>query len=217
MTHILEISSIQLEFDSKKILSNIYLKCETGKITGLLGRNGQGKSSLMKIAYGSLPAEKSIRFDNLSIVEPCNNPELLLFLTQQSFIPPSLTIKRVLNDFQLDYAEFKKRFIEFSRIENTSIRNLSGGERRLLEIYVIVKSPAKFALLDEPFTHLNPIQIEEVKELLKEEKQNKGILITDHMFRHVLEVSDSLYILSNGQTYLINTPSDIEKYGYGKL
>jgi len=193
------------------------LKCKNGKITGLLGRNGQGKSSLMKIAYGSLPAEKSIRFDNLSIVEPCNNPELLLFLTQQSFIPPSLTIKRVLNDFQLDYAEFKKRFIEFSRIENTSIRNLSGGERRLLEIYVIVKSPAKFALLDEPFTHLNPIQIEEVKELLKEEKQNKGILITDHMFRHVLEVSDSLYILSNGQTYLINTPSDIEKYGYGKL
>lgn len=193
------------------------MKCKNGKITGLLGRNGQGKSSLMKIAYGSLPAEKSIRFDNLSIVEPCNNPELLLFLTQQSFIPPSLTIKRVLNDFQLDYAEFKKRFIEFSRIENTSIRNLSGGERRLLEIYVIVKSPAKFALLDEPFTHLNPIQIEEVKELLKEEKQNKGILITDHMFRHVLEVSDSLYILSNGQTYLINTPSDIEKYGYGKL
>ncbi|MEN9600092.1 MAG: hypothetical protein RL596_2413, partial [Bacteroidota bacterium] len=59
MTHTLEISSIQLEFDSKKILSNIYLKCETGKITALLGRNGQGKSSLMKIAYGSLPAEKS--------------------------------------------------------------------------------------------------------------------------------------------------------------
>jgi ABC-type multidrug transport system ATPase subunit len=217
MTHTLEIGGIQLEFDSKKNLSNIYLKCETGKITGLLGRNGQGKSSLMKIAYGTLAAEKSIRFDNISIVTPYKAPNLLLFLTQQNFIPKSLTIKRVLKDFQLDCAEFKKRFIEFSRIGNTSIRNLSGGERRLLEIYVIVKSPAKFALLDEPFTHLNPIQIEQVKALLIEEKQNKGILITDHMFKHVIEVSDSIYILTNGQTYLTNTPSDIEKYGYGKL
>ncbi|MGS0014500.1 ATP-binding cassette domain-containing protein, partial [Escherichia coli] len=70
MTHILEADGIQLSFYERKILSGIYLQCETGKITGLLGRNGQGKSCLMKIMFGSLPAEKSIRFDRVSIVTP---------------------------------------------------------------------------------------------------------------------------------------------------
>ncbi|HZI00856.1 MAG TPA: ATP-binding cassette domain-containing protein, partial [Flavisolibacter sp.] len=66
MKHTLEVDSIQLNFGEIKILSDIYIKCETGSITGLLGRNGQGKSCLMRVIHGSLPAEKSIRFDQVS-------------------------------------------------------------------------------------------------------------------------------------------------------
>ena len=64
MTHKLEADSIHLEFKGRRILSDIYLKCETGKITGLLGRNGEGKTCLMEIIYGTLKSEKSVRFDN---------------------------------------------------------------------------------------------------------------------------------------------------------
>ena len=69
MKHVLEADGIQLEFNGRKVLSDVYLKCETAKITGLLGRNGQGKSCLMNIIYGSLPSEKSVRFDHVSIKE----------------------------------------------------------------------------------------------------------------------------------------------------
>jgi ABC-type sugar transport system ATPase subunit len=66
MTHCLEADSIQLEFNGRRILSDIYLKCETGRITGLLGRNGEGKSCLMQIIYGTLACEKSVRIDGVS-------------------------------------------------------------------------------------------------------------------------------------------------------
>ena len=95
MNHVLEIDGVQLQFDTRKILSSIYLKCETGKITGLLGKNGQGKSCLMKIIYGSLPCEKSVRFDHISIVESFKRPDLLVYLPQFNFIPKSLSLRRV--------------------------------------------------------------------------------------------------------------------------
>src|SRR3977135_3463526 len=110
MTHKLEADSIQLEFNGRRILSDIYIKCETGKITGLLGRNGQGKSCLMKIIYGSLNCEKSIRFDNFPQVEAFKRPDLLLYLPQFNFIPGGLTIKRIFKDFELDFSQFETVF-----------------------------------------------------------------------------------------------------------
>ncbi|MFW1401528.1 hypothetical protein ACEV76_24570, partial [Vibrio parahaemolyticus] len=80
----------------------------------------------------------------------------------------------------------------------------------------IAKSTTRFILLDEPFTQLSPLQIEKLKILLHEEKENKGILVTDHMYQHILDISDSLYILSNGRTHLTKNISDIEQYGYLK-
>ena len=72
-------------------------------------------------------------------------------------------------------------------------------------------------MLDEPFTHLSPLQIEKAKKLLIAEKLNKGLLITDHIFRHIIDVSDRLYLLTNGQTYLTKSVSDIEALGYARL
>jgi ABC-type lipopolysaccharide export system ATPase subunit len=217
MNHILEVDGVQLQFNGRKILSGIYLKCETGKITGMLGKNGQGKSCLMKIIYGSLPCEKSIRFDHTSIVESFKRPDLLSYLPQFNFIPKSLSLRRVFQDFGLEYGKFQNYFSEFAKKEKSSVGSLSGGERRLIELYVIVKSTSQFAMLDEPFTHLNPLQIEKVKVLLIEEKENKGLLITDHMYRHIIDIYDNLYVLTNGQTYLTKSVADIETLGYARL
>jgi len=217
MTHTLEVDSIQLEFDKRRILSSIYLKCETGKITGLLGRNGEGKTCLMRVVYGSLKCEKSIRFDNTAYHEAFKRPDLLLYLPQFNFIPKSLSLKRVFKDFELNYKLFENKFPEFTSRDKSIIANLSGGEHRLVELYIIVKSKSQFAMLDEPFTHLNPKQIEKVKELLLEEKQNKGFLVTDHMFRHIVDICDNVYVLTNERTQLTKSIDDIEMLGYARL
>ena len=215
--HKLEADSIQLQFGDRIILSNIYLKCETGKITGLLGRNGQGKSCLMKIIYGTLNCDKSVRVDNMAQHEAFKRPDLLLYLPQFNFIPESLSLKRIFQDFALDFSSFAQRFPEFASTYKLCIGSLSGGGQRLVELYVIVKSKSRFAMLDEPFTHLSPIQIEKVKELLLEEKTNKGLLITDHMYRQVLDICDNLYVLSNGKAHLAKSHVDIETLGYARL
>jgi ABC-type lipopolysaccharide export system ATPase subunit len=123
----------------------------------------------------------------------------------------------VFQDFELDYSTFESSFPEFQAKYKSSINSLSGGERRLVELYVIVKSKSQFAMLDEPFTHLNPIQIEKAQGLLLDEKINKGLLITDHMYRHVTEICDNLYVLTNGKTYLTKSIDEIETLGYARL
>lgn len=217
MIHILEADGIILEIGDRRILSNIYFKCETGKITGVLGRNGQGKTCLMNIVYGSLDSlSKSVRFDGIPVSHPFKRPDLLTYLPQFNFIPSSLSVKRVFSDFSLDYEVFENYFPEFKAKNDFKIKNLSGGERRLVEVYVIIKSNSKFSMLDEPFSHLMPLQIEKVIEILHSEKRIKGFLITDHMYQHVSNICDDLYVLTDGKMHLTKNRTDVETLGYVK-
>ena len=87
----------------------------------------------------------------------------------------------------------------------------------MVELYIIVTSNAQFVMLDEPFTHLSPVLIEQVKELLVEAKAKKGLLISDHIYRQVIGVSDNLYVLTNGKIHLTKTEADLERLGYARL
>lgn len=216
MSHKLEVDSVHLQFGSKRILSDVYLKCETGKITGLLGQNGTGKSSLMQLAFGTIKCEKSVRIDGRIYKEAFGRPQRLRYLPQFHFIPKSFSLGAVFKDFDLDGAALLNIFPEFSSKIKYSMGTFSGGERRLIELFVIVKSTSLFALLDEPFAHLAPLQIQQVKKLLTEEKANKGILISDHMYKQVLDISDSVYVLKDGTLYGVDNCQEIVELGYAK-
>lgn len=218
MIHKLEVDSIQLEFGQRRILTDIYLKCETGSITGLLGRNGQGKTCLMNIVYGSMQAtSKSVRFDNISIYEAFKRIDLLTYLPQFNFIPSGLSLKRIFLDFNISFLDFENNFPEFKSRSNAKIKKLSGGQRRLIEVYVILKSKAQFTMLDEPFSHIMPFHVEKIKELLNKEKLKKGFLITDHLYRQFIDICDNLYVLTYGKIHLTKTIDDIERLGYAKV
>ena len=215
MTHVLEFDSIRLSYGERVMLSDIFMRCETGKITALLGRNGQGKTCLFKIVYGELESQdKSIRFDGVPIAQPFSRPDLLKYLPQFNYIPNFLRLRRVFKDAELDFGEFADRFPEFSSKLDQRVRNLSGGERRFLETYIILKSKTQFVILDEPFTHLMPLQIEKITQLVIEEKVNKGILITDHMYTEILNIADNAYVLTNGKAHILNNNMELEKFGY---
>ena len=171
---------------------------------------------MLKIIYGTLKCEKSVRIDSVTQHEAFKRPDLLLYLPQFNFIPKSLLLKRVFQDFALDFLSFTQRFPEFESKYKSSIGSLSGGGHRLVELYVILKSESHFAMLDEPFTHLSPLQIEKAKELLLEEKTNKGLIITDHMYKHIIDVCDNLFVLADGKIHLIKNLEEIETLGYAK-
>lgn len=218
MNHTLEADSIQLEFGDKIILSDTYIKCQTGKITGLLGRNGQGKTCLMNIIYGNLnPSYKSIRLDRTPINQTFKKKGLIAYLPQHNFIPRHLSLKRIFSDFDIDYSDFQRIFPEFSDQYLTPMKNLSAGQRRLIEVYVIVKSKTKFSMLDEPFTHLMPLHIEKVIEIILIEKAAKGLLISDHLYKYIMDLADDLYMLENGKTSLIKDKSDKALQGYARF
>ena len=218
MKHLLEIDGVNLSFSGRVILSDIYMKSETGKIVGLLGRNGQGKSCLMKIISGTLNSgSRSIRFDGKTVFELSGRSDLILYLPQFNFIPSFLTIERIFKDFCLNISEFETHFPEFIEKSNLKISEFSGGERRLVELYLIIKSESQFALLDEPFTHISPLQIERIKKLLIAEKEKKGFIISDHMFRHITDIADSIYLLNDGKLHLTKSSEDIETLGYARI
>ncbi len=215
MIHILEVDSVILEFGSKRVLQDVYMKSETGKITGLLGRNGTGKTCLMKVIYGELVSfNKSVRLNGNSIYNKYRNPDDIRYLPQHRFIPGFLTIKRIFEDFQLDFSDFKNEFTEFGKLYKEKIRNLSGGERRIIEIYSILASKTNFCMLDEPFSHVMPVHREAIKNLILREKRDKGIIITDHLYKNIIEICDNLYMINNGKTYLTKSLKDLITLGY---
>ncbi|HEY3371097.1 MAG TPA: ATP-binding cassette domain-containing protein [Prolixibacteraceae bacterium] len=215
MKHSLEVDSIILEFDIKRVLQDVYLQIETGKITGILGRNGCGKTCLMNIIYGELEAHgKSIRMDGQAIFNGFRDPGTFRYLPQFSFIPKSLKINRIFKDFKLDFSQFIVEFPEFEKYYTVKLKRLSGGEQRIIEVYSILASKTRFCMLDEPFSHVMPVHVETLKRILIHEKGNKGILITDHLYQHITDISDDLYVLANGKTYLTKGLSDLRTFGY---
>ncbi|MBE9468062.1 MAG: ATP-binding cassette domain-containing protein [Bacteroidetes bacterium] len=218
MKNTLEIDSVILEFNNKRILQDVYVKIETGNIIGLLGRNGSGKSCLMNIIYGKLiPNEKSVRINNKYNSKKYFPQETLTYLPQFNFIPKSLTIERVFKDYKIDFDKFLIHFPEFKKYYKSKIKLLSGGEQRIIEIYAILVSNTKFCMLDEPFSQVMPKHIDSIKKIIISEKENKGIIITDHMFEHIIDICEDIYVINNGKTYLTKNIEDIEKLGYARI
>jgi len=215
MVHKLEVDSVILEFGSHRVLQDVYFTNETGKITGILGRNGCGKSCLMNIIYGVLPTnDKSIRIDGQAIFAGFRNPEIFRYLPQFNYIPKDFRIRRIFGDFRLDFAKFATYFPGFEKYYTMKLGKLSGGERRIVEVYAILASKTKFCMLDEPFSHIMPLHAETLKSILTHEKKNKGIIITDHMHRYITDISDHLYVITNGKTYLTKGIEDLKTLGY---
>jgi ABC-type multidrug transport system ATPase subunit len=217
ITHKLEADSIWLEYKDRKILQNIYIRLETGKVTGLLGKNGTGKSSLLKMIFGSLRGQnQSVRWNGDYIAHPYQQPGLIRYLPQFNFTPPHMAINQICQIYQVEYDLITAYFPEMESVRYTAAAKLSGGNKRLLETLLILFSPVKFVLLDEPFTHLSPRTIEILATVINQEKRNKGILVSDHMHQYVTNLSDSVYLLVPvGRCVLLKDPlKEMKLMGY---
>ena len=215
MNSILAFDSIELQFDDRNILSSVAMQCTVGEVVGLLGRNGSGKSSLMKVVFGSLRSNySSVRINNQSLL---THPDLQMeinYLPQENLIPSYLTIRQSIRCFAID----QEKLIDALPITENWLdlrpSQCSGGSLRLLETLIILYAKGLFCILDEPFTGLMPVHIETIKRIMTEQQKVKGIIITDHLYKHVVEIADRLYVLANGKTYPITQSDQLIKYGY---
>ncbi|QHT66105.1 ATP-binding cassette domain-containing protein [Rhodocytophaga rosea] len=214
--HILEADSILHSFGTRSLLSDVYLKCQTGEITGLLGRNGSGKSTLLKILFGSLPADnKHIRIDDKIYHQPFRH-QLIGYLPQDAFLPANLSLHQIIDIF-IPSKTNRSRIKEDERVKlhlKKRVNQLSGGEVRYFELLLLLHLDAPFLLLDEPFSGIEPIYKEHIKTLLRAYKQEKGFIITDHDYRHIIEVSDKIILLTNGACKHIKHLRELEDYKY---
>lgn len=210
-----EIDNVSLNFSTKVVLRGIYLGVETRKITGILGSNGTGKSSLLKVFFGSLqPQHKLVRINNAPHLPPLFTSGLVRYLPQHSLVPESMKTRKAFAFYKTDWNGFTGIFPEMEKYKNSRMGQLSGGEARVLEIYLSLKSPSRLVLLDEPFSHLAPVLVERITPVIVREKEKKAIVITDQLYRPVIDLADDLYLLKNGCSRLVSDLRDLENYNY---
>ena len=211
-----EADSIRKSFGDKQVLTDIFIRCQTGDIIGLLGRNGSGKSTLLKILFGTLYTDyKHISINDKIIDQPYKDSGIISFLPQDNFLPKDLTVRKSIElfDHQKDTADFLNDQI-LAKVSNTKIRNLAGGESRYLEIKIILGMDTQFVFLDEPFNGISPVHTELVKNLIRQQSDKKGIILTDHDYRNVLDVANRYMILFDGGLKILKSRDEFIYWGY---
>lgn len=215
MPGLLEIDSVLKSFDDRQVLNDVYLKCQTGEIIGMLGRNGSGKSTLLQIIFGTLTAEKFVRIDGRVRERPYKMANEVCYLPQHDFLPKHMTVAKVVGLYlgQNKVDGFLNDDL-LGSCKESRIYVLSGGESRYLEIKLLLSTQAKFVLLDEPFNGVAPVMVATLKELIRNGAQTKGIILTDHDYRNVLDVATRCCLIHNGCIRQVADKTDLVKWGY---
>lgn len=213
----LTVDSLYFKYKNQNnLLAGIYLTLNTGDIVGLFGRNGSGKTTLLNIIFGTLKTtQKNLIINNRSVTSPFTGKNNIAYMPQNSFLPKLLTVKKAIALFLEKKAQLEVISDErISKILTERIYNVSGGERRYLEFLMIMALDSKFVILDEPFSQIEPIYSKKMKEIIKAKAIKKGIIITDHDYYNVLDVSNKLMLITQGQIKEIKGKEELVKYGY---
>lgn len=212
----MHVDNVTKSYGTRQILTDVYVSCQKGEIIGLLGRNGSGKSTLLKIIFGSITADsKFIKIGERKLNSLSHNKKLINYLPQDSFLPNHLKVKNLINFFcTKSNAELIKTHELVVPILNKKSKELSGGERRLLEILLITHSESTYTLIDEPFNGIAPIYKKDIKALIKSQSKDKGFIITDHDYRNILDIATRLILVHDGGTKEIKSEKDLIKWGY---
>jgi len=206
------------------ILEDIDISISSKKIYGLLGPNGAGKTTLFSILAGlSKSTQGEIFFDtkNVNDLSFEKRSELgVIYLPQEPSVFRELTVKEniqaALEAKQYNQNEIGKKMNEISYefnldgINFQKCNSLSGGQRRRVEIARAMALSPKLILLDEPFAGIDPLVINEIKELIKNLKEKEiGVLISDHNVKATLEICDFIYVINSGKVIAKGTPNEI--------
>ena len=224
---VLSAKNISKTIDDRPILQNLNFSINPSEIVGLLGPNGAGKSVTFKIILGIMRADKGdvsisgTRINNLPVHQRASQFKIG-YIPQNESIFSGLTCEENLKgiaEIVIKDSDQRRKIVEnllteFSLIDvrNVLAKNLSGGQKKKLIIARALINKPKILLMDEVFSAIDPITIEVIKDIIVNlQRRGISILITDHAFDNVLQISDKVFIISDGQIVSSGKPQEIVK------
>mgnify|MGYP006287059045 FL=1 len=212
------------KYDSRRVVNEVDLDVNKGEIVGLLGPNGAGKTTTFYMIVGLIkPDEGQIYLDDEDLThQPMYQraKKGIGYLAQEASVFRKMSvynnIKSILELRNLSEEEMKSRTEELidefrlNKIRNSYGYQLSGGERRRVEIARSLAIEPSFILLDEPFTGIDPIAVSEIQKIIIYLKEKGlGVLITDHSVRETLSITDRAYIMYEGDILMSGNSEEI--------
>jgi len=213
-TSVLRATGLVKSFKKRRVVDHVDFEVKQGEIVGLLGPNGAGKTTTFYMMVGLLKADEGdVTLDGTSLTKwPMYRRARagIGYLPQEASVFQKLTVEQnvlaILETLGMSRGERLARLDELleelsiSHLRKSKAFSLSGGERRRLEITRALATHPKFLLLDEPFTGVDPIAIDDIQRIVKDLRdQGLGVLITDHNVRETLSITDRAYLLFEGK------------------
>ena len=216
--------NLQKTYGGRRVVDDVSIHVDQGEVVGLLGANGAGKTTTFYMLVGLEQSERgSVELNGR---DATRLPMYLRARLGLGYLPqePSIFRKMTAEQNILAVLETMKmaRAIRFERLDElleefgvTHVRKvrgdaLSGGERRRVEIARCLATEPQFILLDEPFAGIDPLAIDDIREIiLYLKRQGIGILITDHNVRETLGITDRAYIMTEGKILRAGNPDEL--------
>lgn len=221
---ILKIENLSKSFKKRQVVNSVNLSIESGKVVGLLGPNGAGKTTTFYMVVGLVKPDAGRV--TLGEVDLADEPiferarQGLGYLPQEATVFRRLSVEEnlyiVLENLKISRKEKRDRTekalseLGILKLAKSKAMNLSGGERRRLEIARALILEPKFLLLDEPYAGIDPIAVIEIQGIIKSLRERGiGIIITDHNVRETLSSCDEAYLIKDGKIWVHGTPEEI--------
>jgi len=225
LMHLLRAHQLEKHFGNRTVVNGVSFSVDRAEVVGLLGRNGAGKTTSFRMTIGMLRADGGkVLFDGqdvsrLPMYKRANRgmgylsqePSILRRATVEQNLMAFLEMEPLSKQERYDRLEVLLHRFDLDRLRAQSARTLSGGERRKLEIArSLIKNP-KLILLDEPFSGVDPLAVEDLQKEILRLRNERGIamLITDHNVQQTLRVCDRAYIIVEGQILAEGTPREL--------
>jgi lipopolysaccharide export system ATP-binding protein len=221
---LLETRELVKKYSGRTVVSNVSVSIERRTIVGLLGRNGAGKTTTFRMIMGMItPNSGVVSFEGRDITELPMYKRARLgmgYLSQEPSIFQKLSVRdnlrAILETMSLTRTEINKRAdglierFDLAEVAASLGRFLSGGERRKLEIARAMVTEPSLILLDEPFSGVDPIAVEDLQQQVRQlVASGVSILITDHNVERTLEVANKAYIIDHGKVMAAGSPAEI--------
>lgn len=224
-TAMLEVEGLVKVYGLRRVVDGVDFEVHRGEIVGLLGPNGAGKTTCFRMACGSVePYAGKVRLQEVDVTTwPMYRRARdggMGYLAQDSSVFRKLSVEEnllgVMEMLGMDRKTRRARCQELldqfriARLRKSKARSLSGGERRRLEIARALVSEPQIILLDEPFTGIDPVTIDDIQAIIRQLRADGiAVLITDHQVRETLQITDRSYVIREGRVLCHGTPDQV--------